>query len=35
MLSTSINRIALASTMLTVVSIAGGCSSIDRLIPDR
>ncbi len=31
MLSTSINRIALASTMLTVVSIAGGCSSIDRL----
>ena len=27
----SIKRIALASTFLTVVSIAGGCSSIDRL----
>jgi flagellar L-ring protein FlgH len=25
------NRIALAGTMLTVVSVAGGCSSIDRL----
>jgi len=25
------NRIALAGTMLTVISVAGGCSSIDRL----
>jgi flagellar L-ring protein FlgH len=31
MLTASINRIALAGTLLTVVSIAGGCSSIDRL----
>jgi len=31
MYSSRINRIALAGTMLTVVSIAGGCSSIDRL----
>ncbi len=31
MSTSSINRIFLASTMLTVVSIAGGCSSIDRL----
>ena len=31
MLTTSIRRVALASTMLTVVSLAGGCSSIDRL----
>ncbi len=31
MLTSSIHRIALASTMLTVVSITGGCSSIDRL----
>src|SRR6202142_3225579 len=27
----SFNRVALASTFLTVVSVAGGCSSIDRL----
>jgi flagellar L-ring protein FlgH len=27
----SFNRIALATTLLTVVSVAGGCSSIDRL----
>ncbi len=27
----SFNRIALASTFLTIVSVAGGCSSIDRL----
>ena len=27
----SIRRVALASTMLTIVSLAGGCSSIDRL----
>ena len=31
MSSSSFNRIALASTFLTIVSIAGGCSSIDRL----
>ncbi len=31
MLTTSFNRIALASTMLTVISITGGCASIDRL----
>jgi flagellar L-ring protein FlgH len=31
MLSSSINRIALTSTLLSVVSVAGGCSSIDRL----
>jgi len=31
MLTSSINRIALTGTLLTVVSIAGGCSSIDRL----
>jgi flagellar L-ring protein precursor FlgH len=31
MLISRFNRIALAGTMLTVVSIAGGCSSIDRL----
>jgi flagellar L-ring protein FlgH len=31
MLTSSINRIALTGTMLTIVSIAGGCSSIDRL----
>jgi flagellar L-ring protein precursor FlgH len=31
MLLSSFNRIALASTLLTVVSVAGGCSSIDRL----
>ena len=31
MLTSSINRIALAGTLLTIVSIAGGCSSIDRL----
>jgi flagellar L-ring protein FlgH len=29
--TSSINRIALTGTLLTVVSIAGGCSSIDRL----
>jgi flagellar L-ring protein precursor FlgH len=27
----TIRRVALASTMLTIVSLAGGCSSIDRL----
>jgi len=27
----SFNRVALASTFLTIVSVAGGCSSIDRL----
>jgi flagellar L-ring protein precursor FlgH len=31
MLISRFNRIALAGTMLTVASIAGGCSSIDRL----
>ena len=31
MLTSSFNRIALASTFLTIVSVAGGCSSIDRL----
>jgi flagellar L-ring protein precursor FlgH len=31
MLTSSINRIALTGTLLTVVSIASGCSSIDRL----
>src|SRR6202051_3358439 len=31
MFTSSINRIALAGTLLTIVSIAGGCSSIDRL----
>ena len=31
MLTSSINRIALTGTLLTIVSIAGGCSSIDRL----
>jgi flagellar L-ring protein FlgH len=31
MLLSSFNRIALATTLLTVVSVAGGCSSIDRL----
>jgi flagellar L-ring protein precursor FlgH len=31
MLISRFNRIALAGTMLTIVSIAGGCSSIDRL----
>jgi flagellar L-ring protein precursor FlgH len=31
MLTASINRIALTGTLLTIVSIAGGCSSIDRL----
>src|ERR1700690_2770169 len=31
MLLSSFNRIALASTLLTVASVAGGCSSIDRL----
>jgi flagellar L-ring protein precursor FlgH len=31
MYTSSINRIALAGTLLTVVSVAGGCSSIDRL----
>ena len=30
MLTSSINRIALTGTLLTIVSIAGGCSSIDR-----
>jgi flagellar L-ring protein precursor FlgH len=29
--TSSINRIALTGTLLTVVSIAGGCSAIDRL----
>src|SRR6202790_139922 len=31
MFTSSINRFALAGTLLTIVSIAGGCSSIDRL----
>src|SRR5690348_4855142 len=31
MLTASINRIALAGTLLTIVSIAGGCSAVDRL----
>jgi flagellar L-ring protein FlgH len=31
MLTSSINRIALTGTLLTIVSIAGGCSGIDRL----
>ena len=31
MLTSSINRIALTGTLLTIVSIAGGCSAIDRL----
>jgi flagellar L-ring protein precursor FlgH len=31
MLTCSINRIALTGTLLTIVSVAGGCSSIDRL----
>src|ERR1700753_225904 len=31
MYTSSINRIALTGTLLTIVSIAGGCSSIDRL----
>ncbi len=31
MLTSSINRIALASTFLTIFSVASGCSSIDRL----
>jgi flagellar L-ring protein precursor FlgH len=31
MLTSSINRIALAGSMLSIVSVAGGCSSIDRL----
>src|ERR1700692_3534294 len=31
MFTSSINRIALAGTLLTIVSVAGGCSSIDRL----
>jgi flagellar L-ring protein precursor FlgH len=31
MFTSSINRSALAGTLLTIVSIAGGCSSIDRL----
>jgi flagellar L-ring protein FlgH len=31
MLTASINRIALAGTLLTVISITGGCSAIDRL----
>src|SRR5271169_4821620 len=31
MSTSSFNRIALASTFLTIVSVAGGCSSIDRL----
>ena len=31
MYSSSINRIALTGTLLTIVSVAGGCSSIDRL----
>ncbi|MGB9118671.1 flagellar basal body L-ring protein FlgH [Bradyrhizobium sp.] len=30
MSTSSFNRIALASTFLTIVSVAGGCSSIDR-----
>src|SRR3974390_2495968 len=31
MLTASINRIALTGTLLTIVSIAGGCSAVDRL----
>src|ERR1700685_1415524 len=31
MLTSSINRIALSGTLLTIVSVGGGCSSIDRL----
>ena len=31
MLTSSINRIVLTGTMLTIVSVAGGCSSINRL----
>jgi flagellar L-ring protein precursor FlgH len=31
MYTSSINRIALAGTLLTIVSVTGGCSSIDRL----
>jgi flagellar L-ring protein precursor FlgH len=31
MLTSSINRIVLSGTLLTIVSIASGCSSIDRL----
>ncbi len=31
MYTSSINRIALTGTLLTIVSVAGGCSSIDRL----
>jgi flagellar L-ring protein precursor FlgH len=31
MSTSSFNRVALASTFLTIVSVAGGCSSIDRL----
>jgi flagellar L-ring protein FlgH len=31
MYTSSINRIALTGTLLTIVSIAGGCSSLDRL----
>src|ERR1700735_2429648 len=31
MLLSSFNRIALTGTLLTIVSVAGGCSSIDRL----
>src|ERR1700704_2151603 len=31
MFTASINRSVLAGTLLTIVSIAGGCSSIDRL----
>src|ERR1700751_2016652 len=31
MLTASINRIALTGTLLTIVSIPGGCSAVDRL----
>jgi flagellar L-ring protein precursor FlgH len=31
MYTSSINRIALTGTLLTIVTVAGGCSSIDRL----
>jgi flagellar L-ring protein FlgH len=31
MLTSSINRIALTGTLLTIVSVAGGCSAVDRL----
>ncbi len=31
MLTASINRIVLTGTLLTIVSIAGGCSAVDRL----